>query len=61
MMDQAQQHEDRAWIGEALEGALDSDSPILCLFKAGKLPALQDIVDGLQANNHRDREFLDLT
>ncbi len=57
-MDQVQQHEDRAWIDAALEGALDSDSPILRLFKAGKLQALQDIVDGLQANNHRDREIL---
>ncbi len=48
----------RAWVDAALEGALDADSPILHSFRAGELPALQDIVDGLQANEHRDREIL---
>ncbi len=48
----------RAWVDAALEGALDTDSPILHSFQAGELPALQEIVDALQANNHRDREIL---
>lgn len=53
-----QERQGQAWIGAALEDALDSDSPILRWFQAGDLPALQEIVDGLQANNHRDREIL---
>ncbi len=57
-MEQAQQHEDRAWVDAQLEDALDAESPILRSFQAGELPALQEIVDGLQANNHRDREIL---
>ena len=48
----------RAWVDAALEGAMDVESPILRSFQAGELPALQEIVDGLQANNHRDREIL---
>ncbi len=57
-MDQVQQHEDRAWVDAALEDALDTDSPILHSFRAGKLPALQEIVDALQSNGHRDRDIL---
>ena len=61
-MEQAQQHrQDRAWVGVALEEALDTDSPILRSFRAGKLPALHDIVGGLLADlesNHRDREIV---
>lgn len=53
--------QDRAWVGVALEDALDTDSPILRSFRAGKLPALHDIVDGLLTDlesNHRDREIV---
>ena len=57
-MRQVQQHEDRDWIGAALEGALDAESSILRSLQAGKFPALQEIVDALSANNHRDREIL---
>ncbi len=57
-MQQAQQHQDRAWIDAALAGALDTDSLILRSFQAGDLPALQEIVDALSANDHRDREIL---
>ncbi len=59
MTEPSRQHgQDRAWVDAALEGALDAESPILHAVQAGKLPALQDIVDGLQANEHRDREIL---
>ena len=57
-MQQAQQHQDRAWVGAVLDDALDTDSPILRSFQAGDLPALQEIVNALSANNHRDREIL---
>ncbi len=57
-MDQVQQHEDRAWVDAALEGALDAESSILRSLQAGKFPALQEIVHALSANNHRDREIL---
>ena len=59
MIEQARQHgQDQTWVGTALEDALDTDSPILRSFQAGGLPALQEIVNGLQANDHRDREIL---
>ena len=57
-MEQVQQHEDRAWVDAALADALDAESPILRSFKAGELPALEEIVDALSANNHQDREIL---
>ncbi len=57
-MEQVQQHEDRAWVDAALEGALDAESPVLRSFQAGELPALQEIVDALQSNGHRDRDIL---
>ena len=53
-----QHHHGHAWVGAALEDALDRDSPILSWFKAGELPALHDIADGLQADlegNYPDR------
>ncbi len=53
-----QDRQGRVWVGAALEGALDAESPILRSFQAGELPVLQEIVDGLQANDHRDREIL---
>ncbi len=59
MTEPSRQHgQDRAWVDAALEGALDAESPILRSFQAGELPVLQEIVDGLQANEHRDREIL---
>ncbi len=58
-MEQTRQDgQDRAWVDAALADTLDTDSPILHSFQAGELPALQEIVDALQANNHRDREIL---
>ena len=56
-MEQAQQPDGQAWIGATLVDALDTDSPILRSFQAGDLPALNEIVDGLLANDHRDREI----
>ena len=53
-----QERPGRAWIGAALEDALDTDSPILRWFQAGELPAVHDIADRLQADlerNHPDR------
>ncbi len=47
MQQTQQQRQDRAWVGAALEDALDTDSPILRSFQAGDLPALNEIVDGL--------------
>ena len=53
-----QERPGRAWIGAALEDALDSDSPIVRSFQAGELPAVHDIADGLLSDlegNHPDR------
>ncbi len=58
-MAQPRQHEyDRGWAGATLADSLDAESPILRPLLAGKFPALQQIVDSLSANNHRDREIL---
>ncbi len=58
-MEQPRQHEhDRGWAGATLADALDAESPILRPLLAGKFPVLQQIVDSLSANNHRDREIL---
>ena len=61
MREQTRQHRHgHAWIGAALEAALDRDSPILRSFQAGELTALCDIADGLQAGlegNHPDRDI----
>ncbi len=59
MMEKGRQDgQGRAWVDAALEGALDAESSILRSFRAGELPALQEIVDGLQANHHPDRDIL---
>ncbi len=59
MTEPSRQHgQGRAWVDAALADTLDTDSPILHSFQAGELPALQEIVDALQANNHPDREIL---
>ncbi len=60
-MEQPRQHEDHAWIGATLAGALDAESPILRSYQAGDLPALNDIVDSFlvdEQHNHTDRAIL---
>ncbi len=58
-MQKIREHEhNRAWVDAALSDALDAESSILRSLQAGKFPALQEIIDALSANNHRDRQIL---
>ncbi len=58
-MQKIREHEHkRAWVDAALSDALDAESSILRSLQAGKFPALQEIIDALSANNHRDRQIL---